>query len=45
VKIPSAADANPIITTCIAVLFVLGMLWRGYVNMVKVWIHSKVAES
>jgi hypothetical protein len=35
---------NPIITTAVVGLFVLGMLYKNFLGQIKQWIHDKVAE-
>jgi hypothetical protein len=35
---------NPIITTALVGVFVLGMLYKNFVGNIKDWIHAKVAE-
>jgi hypothetical protein len=33
------------ITMALAIVFLLGLLWAGWMNGIKSWIHSKVNES
>lgn len=40
--LPLADD--PFITMSVALVFLIGLLWAGWANGIKDWIHGKVAE-